>query len=123
MRKFNSFDVYMSNQRRLSQFYTLNHIFWMCVAYFQKQKCAFNVFVDIISEPPLISAFEMQTQGGALAEKLTLNKVTKSEPRRDENEPLGSLSTHQKKQRNPASQVPKALTSSRKDFDRPRDLN
>jgi len=77
------------------------------VPHVQKQKCAFNVFVDIISEPPLISAFAVQTQGGALAEKLTLNKVTNSEPRRDQNEPLGSLSTHLKKQRNPASQVSK----------------
>ena len=93
------------------------------MAYVQKQKCAFNVFVDIISEPPLISTFAMQSQGSALAEKLTLNKVTKSEPRRDQNEPLGSLSTCLKKQRNPASQVPKALTSPREYFNRPRDLN
>ena len=83
----------------------------------QKQKCAFNVFVDFISETPLISAFEMQTQGGALSEKLTLNKVTNSEPCRDQNETLGSLSTYLEKQRNPASQVPKALTSPREDFD------
>ena len=73
----------------------------------QKQKCIFNVIVDIISEIPLISAFMIQTQGRGMAKKLTLNKSIKSEPRRDQNEPLCSRSTHLKKKRKPSSQVPK----------------
>ena len=83
------------------------------MAYVQKQKCTFNVIVDIISESPLISAFIIQTQGGGMAKKLTLNKSTKSEPRDDQNEPLGSHSTHLKKQTKRASQVPKAFPSLR----------
>ena len=79
----------------------------MYVAYVQKQKCTFNVIVDIISELPLISAYIVQTHGSALATNLTLNRITKSEPRDDQNEPLGRHSTHLKKQRKPPSQVPK----------------